>query len=218
MLTLKFLKRCLENRPSIDGRDEYFFSSVLVPLVEIEGKLNLVFQERSENIRQGGEISFPGGEFDPSRDTSSLDTALRETREELGVRDCDIEILGQTDTVVSPMGAVIDAYVGVIKCSIHDFRLNGNEVERVFAVPLDYFIDADPEIHSVVVRIFSSECDPVSGKEKVYLPVNELGISERYGKCWGSFKPKVYFFKHEEGLIWGITARIIINLIKKMGY
>jgi 8-oxo-dGTP pyrophosphatase MutT (NUDIX family) len=68
-------------------------AAVLVPLVDRE-EPSLVFTKRTEDLpRHPGEISFPGGlRHDEDRDL--LETALRETEEELGLAREDVEILG----------------------------------------------------------------------------------------------------------------------------
>lgn len=218
MDTIESISESLKGKPGIDGKDEYFLSSVLIPVIKISDELHLIFQIRNQNIRQGGEISFPGGAFDALQDGESVNTALRETCEELGIDRDDIEILGQIDTIVAPMGAVIDNFVGVIKKSLEEFNINKHEVERIFTVPLAYFIETEPEKHNVMIRTFSSEKNEETGEKIVYMPVKELGLPDRYDHSWGEFKPKVYFFNHPEGLIWGLTARIIMNFLRKLGH
>ncbi|HNX25648.1 MAG TPA: CoA pyrophosphatase, partial [Spirochaetota bacterium] len=86
--------------------------------------------------------------------------------------------------------------------------------EKVFTIPVSYFMKNEPEIHKVLVRMFSSEIDPATDEEIVYLPVRELGLPERYLDPWGNFKQNVYVFKTSEGIVWGLTARIIMDFIR----
>ena len=69
-------------------------------------------QKRSANVRQGGEIGFPGGMFDPITDKNPKDTAVRETIEEMGIARDKIEIIGRTDTVISITGSIVEGFVG----------------------------------------------------------------------------------------------------------
>jgi 8-oxo-dGTP pyrophosphatase MutT (NUDIX family) len=211
---LSELKRKLPETPGIHGRWEYQTSVVMVLLTEIKGQYHFVLEERNEKIRQGGEVCFPGGMFDKKNDPSSRETALRETSEELGLPQEKIEIIGRLDTLVAAMGAVIEIFVGIMHADIGSLRINHDEVEKVFTIPVSYFMETEPEVHKVLVRIFSSEIDPETDKEIVYLPVRELGLPERYLGPWGNVKQNVYIFKTPEGIVWGLTARIIMDFIR----
>jgi len=109
------LKENFPKEPGILGRDTYFNSAVLIPLIFRHGEYYLLFQKRAAHIRQGGDICFPGGGFEEEHDKSFLDTALRETQEEIGIHPDDVNIIGQLDTMVAPIGAVIEIYVGTIE-------------------------------------------------------------------------------------------------------
>jgi len=66
-------------------------AAVLVPIVEDDG--NLIMIKRSENLsRSAGHVAFPGGIREEDEDI--VETAIRETEEELGVRKSEIKILG----------------------------------------------------------------------------------------------------------------------------
>ncbi len=113
----KQFKKFIKNLPLTAGvmaRDRYFNSAVLIPLVKIDGEYYLLFQKRAAHIRQGGDICFPGGGYE-DEDKSFKDTALRETKEELGIKKKHIKVLGQLDTYVAPIGAVIEPFVGVVR-------------------------------------------------------------------------------------------------------
>jgi 8-oxo-dGTP pyrophosphatase MutT (NUDIX family) len=211
---LSDLKKKLPVTPGIHGRGELPTSVVMVLLTEIAGEYHIVLEERNARIRQGGEVCFPGGMFDEGTDLSPRETALRETTEELGIPPDKIEIVGRLDTLVAAMGAVIEIFVGVMHADIESLKINRDEVEKVFTIPVSYFMTTEPEIHKVLIRMFSSEIDPVTDEEIVYLPVRELGLPERYLDPWGNFKQNVYVFKTSEGIVWGLTARIIMDFIR----
>ena len=76
-------------------------ASVLIPLLEREGQTLLLLTKRSEKIRShSGQVSFPGGKQD-EQDQSSLETALREAREEIGLESKSVRILGCLDQIIS---------------------------------------------------------------------------------------------------------------------
>lgn len=208
------LKKRLPSTPGIHGRSELPTSVVMVLITEINGEYHFVLEERNANIRQGGEVCFPGGMFDEETDLSPEETALRETAEELGLQPDRIEIIGRLDTLVAAMDAIIEIFVGITHAEIDSLEINREEVERVFTIPVSYFEKTEPEIHKVLVKMFSSETDPETGAEIVYLPVRELGLPERYLDPWGNFMQNVYVFKTLHGIVWGLTARIIMDFVR----
>jgi len=211
---LSEFKKKLPATPGIHGRWEYPTSVVMVLLTEINGEYHFVLEERNAEIRQGGEVCFPGGMFDNKSDSSTRETALRETSEELGLPQEKIEIIGRLDTLVAAMGAIIEIFVGIMKEDIDSLKINHDEVEKVFTLPVSYFMENEPEVHKILIRVFSSEIDPETDEEIVYLPVRELGLPDRYLGPWGNVKQNVYLFKTGEGIVWGLTARIIMDFIR----
>ena len=105
---------------SIIGKDNYLNSAVLIPIVIIDGKEFILFQKRSQTVRQPGEISFPGGHYDATMDTDFLSTAVRETCEELGILEEQINVLGKLGTLVAPMGVIVEAYLGILNINSID--------------------------------------------------------------------------------------------------
>ncbi len=204
--------------PGIMGRDDYFRSAILVAFTEIEGELHYIFELRAKNIRQGGEVSFPGGAIDRDLDQNSRDTALRETCEELGLRPDTIEIDGQFDTIVTPFGACVDIYFGKINARYpEDFNPSTDEVERLFTVPVKYFLETDPVEYGIEVR-FHPIKEGLDGKIKELLPARELGLPERYqGPWYGGIHPVLVY--QTDPVVWGMTAMIvreISNWMKKI--
>ena len=63
-MKFKNYKKILPKTPGIQGKDEYFNTSVLVLVTEISGEDYFVLQKRNINISQGGEICFPGGKIE----------------------------------------------------------------------------------------------------------------------------------------------------------
>ncbi len=212
---LDFLKKKLPACPGINGRDEYINTAVLILLMKIEGELHFIFQKRSEQVRHGGEICFPGGMFDPAMDRNFRDTALRETTEELGIPGNKIEIIGCVDTVVASMGATIDGFVGLAKTkNLEELSINHKEVEKVFTVPVSYFENNKPEIYKARLMVHPSYTDK-DGKEIILFPARELNLPEYYSKPWGNAVQAIYLYRWQDEIIWGITARFIYDLVKK---
>ena len=62
-------------------------AAVLIPIVERNDGLKVILTKRSNNLKQHpGQISFPGGKSEKT-DKSLVATALRETREEIGIKN-----------------------------------------------------------------------------------------------------------------------------------
>lgn len=212
---LKKLVSNLPKHPNVLGRDRFFNSAVLIPLVKMNGEYHLLFQKRAANIRQGGDICFPGGGFEAEVDKSFQDTALRETFEELGIAKKDIKILGQLDTYMAPIGAVIESFVAKVKKKAYkNMKIDFNEVEKTLLIPISFFKEHKPEEYTLVHEIQPFKIDE-NGQKEIFFPVEELGLPDTYKKPWGNKRHKIWVYKYEGEVIWGITSVIIRDLLDK---
>ena len=211
------IKIRLSAAPDIIGKNKYFNTAVLIPLIEMDSDIHILFEKRSAAIRQGGEVSFPGGQFDPDTDNCFEQTAIRETCEELGIEQDKIEIINKFGTLVAPMGLTLDVYVGFLLIkSLSEIDCQTTEVEKVFTLPLNYFLKNEPEIFYSRLEIHTLDNDE-HGNEIKLLPVHELGLPEFYSKPWLNGKYRVLVYKTTPDIIWGLTAEIIYefsNLFK----
>jgi len=135
------------------SNSHYKEASVLVPLFRNDGRFWLLFTKRASTVEyHKGEVSFPGGTVDSGDDTHER-TALRETFEEIGVREEDIEILGRLDDMTTLTSQfIIHPFVGMIPFP-YPFRINRREVERLIEVPLEFFFDpSQPLPHRIGFR------------------------------------------------------------------
>lgn len=213
MVDLEKLRKKIGMEEKFIGREKYFNSSVIALIVENRSGYHFLFQKRAKNIRQGGEISFPGGRIE-ERDKNSLETALRECHEEIGLEQSSIDVLGKIGTHLLPSGVLVEAYLGMVKLeNVDELKLNREEVESCFLVPLKFFLDEKPRVEKLQV-----ETQPYYEENgKIYIfPYEELDLPERYRKPWKSPPREVYFYKYGNEIIWGITADIIFEAIKYM--
>jgi peroxisomal coenzyme A diphosphatase NUDT7 len=215
-MKIAILKKAIENFPRcgrIIGHEDFRNAAVLILIFKKDGQHHFLFEKRSKNVSQPGEISFPGGLINNS-DLTPAETALRETEEELGITRDKIEILGELGLLYSPLGATINGTVGIADIdSIEDLAINKNEVDYVFSVPLKHFIDNEPLKYEIVLHAHSYIKDE-NGNTTELLPVKELGLPEMYEGCWGSGKPKVLVYKWKTEIIWGLTARFVFEVTK----
>ncbi len=127
----------------LDGRQKRNISdtsripaAVMLPLYQREGQDHLVFIKRTEEVREHkGQISFPGGSREDV-DVNLLDTALRESCEEIGLSPADIEVLGELDDeVTTTSNYIVTPFVGIIPWP-YKFVRNEIEVDEIIEVPL----------------------------------------------------------------------------------
>ena len=112
-------------------------AAVLIPIVERNDGLKVILTKRSNNLKQHpGQISFPGGKSEKT-DKSLVATALRETKEEIGIKDKNVEILGQLSKHVTITGFKITPFIGRIKMGFST-EIQASEVSEIFEVPLSY--------------------------------------------------------------------------------
>jgi len=116
-------------------------SAVLIPLFYNQGQYYVLFTERSDEVVfHKGQVCFPGGTHEPS-DSNLLQTALRESQEEIGLEAGDIEILGELDDIITlTSNYVISPFVAFVPYP-HSLKTNGREVKGAFSVPLSFLID-----------------------------------------------------------------------------
>lgn len=213
---LKKLKTALPEFPNVMGKERYFNAAVLVPLIVVDNEYHLLFQKRAPFIRQGSEICFPGGKFEPEVDIDFMNTAVRETVEELGIPQESICVEGRFDTLLAPLGVTVEPFLATLSIeNLNQLSPDPSEVERVFTIPVDYFKKNPPEEYAVKLEVHSTHIDK-EGNEETLLPVKELELPERYHTPWGGKKYRILVYKTEEGVIWGITAEIIHDLIRKL--
>jgi 8-oxo-dGTP pyrophosphatase MutT (NUDIX family) len=125
-------------------------AAVLIPLFVDSGELRVVLTKRTDHLRShSGEVSFPGGGREPS-DATLLQTALRETHEEIGLPPEDVEVLGSLEDLPTfGSNYLIRPYVGFIPSSI-EFSRDPHEVERVLTPKLELF--TDPSLRRIEIR------------------------------------------------------------------
>jgi 8-oxo-dGTP pyrophosphatase MutT (NUDIX family) len=174
-------------------------ASVLVPLFlknsqdsnvddsSMNRKLHLLLTKRQDSMRShSGEVCFPGGKQDPVDLNDDVKTALRETKEEVGIDASQIAPLCRLTTFESYTGLCVTPVVAFLLSEQNmdpsSLTISEGEVEVAFSVPLEYFAD-------------------------------ETNLASKYEVEWrgGLFEMRTYEYTAECGRtfrIWGLTAYI----------
>jgi 8-oxo-dGTP pyrophosphatase MutT (NUDIX family) len=118
-------------------------SAVLVPIYRREGQYYILFTQRTERVKEHkGQISFPGGARQEG-DRTLLDTALRESAEEIGLAPGEVKILGELDDALTETSHyIISPFVGVIPWP-YEFKVDGWETKEIIEVPISALMDKD---------------------------------------------------------------------------
>jgi len=115
-------------------------AAVLVPIVKRPAGHTVLLTQRTDHLNHhAGQVSFPGGRVEP-QDKGPVDTALRETEEEVGLHRSFVEIAGALDIYETGTGFSITPIVGFVSEGF-TLTLESNEVAEAFEVPLDFLMD-----------------------------------------------------------------------------
>lgn len=115
-------------------------ASVLIPIVMRSDEPTLLLTQRAAHLQHhGGQISFPGGRVESS-DLSPVETALRETEEEVGLHRRHVEVLGRLPDYRTGTGYEVSPVVSLVAPGF-DVMTDPGEVASVFEVPLSFLMD-----------------------------------------------------------------------------
>ena len=199
-MELKGLEALLKDRTPglMDSKRAY---AVLVPLVEQNGELCLLYEVRARTLRrQPGEVCFPGGLMEKGE--TPEDCALRETWEELAIPDRCVRLLGRLDFIAHRANFLMQPVLGVVDSSALDrMAPSPAEVEEVFFVPLSHLLRTPP-------IEYTYELVPTPAEN---FPYEIIGIPKNYR--WQNGRENVPVYPWEGRAIWGLTGRITRNLI-----
>jgi 8-oxo-dGTP pyrophosphatase MutT (NUDIX family) len=133
-----------EGRPSPDftgkGRKNAAVALVLYNNHKV-GCIELILIKRTEyKGHHSGQVSFPGGKVDRS-DSSLLDTAVRETFEEIGIQLYPENLLGElTPLYILVSGFLVQPFVFFLP-DIPQFKIDAQEVNYPIHCCIDVLLD-----------------------------------------------------------------------------
>jgi len=178
-------------------------SSVMILLKEMNEEYYICFEVRALNLKnQPGDVCLPGGRIEPGE--SPRDASIRETKEELNLKNEDLEMIGEMDYFISPYNSIMYGFVSKL---INEQEIpNASEVDHLFWVPLKFFMEKEP-------LVFHIEMNP---NMKSNFPYHLIRGGENYKFHKGRLEQ--LFYEYEEHVIWGFTALMVkrfVDIIKK---
>jgi 8-oxo-dGTP pyrophosphatase MutT (NUDIX family) len=188
------------NKPYINGWERMKRSSIIIPLIEVNNEVCILFEVRAKKlITQPGDICFPGGRIDGNE--TPKEAALREIYEELGIKK--IDIINELDIVVRYDGIIIHPYLGIVE-DMKEININEREVDKVFYVPINYLINHNP------LEVISK----INIKRPEEFPYDLIVNKENYKFTDANYRS--LFYNYETYNIWGITAEMLKNFLEKL--
>jgi 8-oxo-dGTP pyrophosphatase MutT (NUDIX family) len=137
---LNYIKAILSRSVNVEEEKRCKTAAVMVLLTIIDEKINILFTHRTNRVStHKDQVSFPGG-LKESQDDGLIQTAIRETEEEVGILITKNEILGKLPEQNSISGFKIQPYVCFIE-NLPELTLNQNEVKHIFTIPLDWILN-----------------------------------------------------------------------------
>ncbi len=129
-------------------------AAVLIPLIDRPQGMTVLLTKRAQHLKaHSGQVSFPGGRCE-EYDKHAMETALRETEEEVGINRSHIQILGAMEDYETVTGYVITPVIGLIKPNF-TLIVDEGEVDEAFELPLDYILDESN--HELQNRVWNEQ-------------------------------------------------------------
>lgn len=135
---LRPLKPLNRNESRFLANEQSKQAAVLVPIIVRNNRLTVLLTQRSSQLRHHpGQISFPGGRRDDGE--TLMETALRESWEEVGLLPERVTPLGWLPTHHTISNYAVFPLVGLIK-NTNQLKINPDEVDHYFEVPIEHFL------------------------------------------------------------------------------
>ncbi len=162
-------------------------AAVLIPLARIGEEWRIVFTRRAETVEHHKGQVSFPGGACDPGDSGPEATALREVEEEIGLKPEDVRLLGRLNDVVTITRYRVTPVVGVVPWP-YPFRPAPREVARVFTIPLTWLAQRGN---------YSEQ------------PVTPAGQPRPF--------PVVIYREYDGEVLWGASARIVLNFLDTLG-
>ena len=163
-------------------------AAVLLPLFQLDGRWRLLLIRRTERPK---DLHSGQVGFPGGRvepDDANCDAAaLREAQEEIALPAEQVQILGRLRKLRTVSNFLVQPVVGVIPWP-QPLRAEPGEVARIFSIPLDWL--AAP---------------------------NRYRVEVWPGPTHPQGRPVIFFDEHDGELLWGVSARIALDLLDALG-
>jgi 8-oxo-dGTP pyrophosphatase MutT (NUDIX family) len=179
-------------REQFKEKEVLYNAGVMLLLYPVKGSLTTVFMKRPKYAgAHSDQISFPGGKYHPN-DGSFLNTAFRETKEEFGIPEEKIKIIGSLTPLYIPVSKFkVFPFVGYLEDS-PDFKIDPHEVEYLIEIELAYLLQPS------IKRIDNLKQDNIPAKIP-YFEVNNnkiwgatAMILNEFVEIWNSLENPIY--------------------------
>ena len=194
LISKKDLINCVKNIKDTGDTDRsvsgYSEASIIVIFIN-NYNINesyILMTQRKHNLRKhAGQIAFPGGRKEKD-DKDLLETALRETEEEISLSPENYDIIGKLPRFYTGTCYVVTPYIAIMKTSSdwkNIIKPSFEEVEKIF-IPTSQEL-LSPEFH---IR----EKPPIKSSMSM-----------------------TWKIKYKNENIWGLTARVLVTISAGLG-
>ncbi len=193
------LEKLKSHRPlSINKKFRY---AVNLPIVYLNGRSEFLFELRSKDLPvQPGDVCLPGGGLEKGE--TYLEACMRESSEELGIPESKIEKIAELD-YLNGDATTIRVFLTKLNIeSLDEIKYSVDEVERVFTVPIDYFVNTEPNEYPIKKRFSYPE----------NFPFHMIHGGKNYRVR--DHKQSLLLYNYEGLAIWGMTARIVKHSVE----
>lgn len=176
------VKNAGDNLRPVEGYSE---ASILVIFInnKIDQESYILITQRKKNLRKhAGQVAFPGGRRE-TFDKNLLETALRETEEEINLSKDNYDIIGDLPNFYTGTGYVVTPFVALMKPDSNWQNLifpNPEEVEKIFT---------PKSIELLSPKFHIREKPPITSSMLMTWRIN---------------------YNNEN--IWGLTARVLVTI------